>query len=91
MKNQMTNTIERAQARVNNLSYARKLAELENQMEHEAIEEQTLLMDLECQAEQDVILEQMMLAEFSYEAEQEAIAEAIYFENLVCEEELTCF
>ena len=51
MKNQMTNTIEGAQARVNDLSIAIQLAELESQMEQEAIEEQLLLADLECQAE----------------------------------------
>ena len=45
MKNQMTNTNEGAQARVNNRSIAMQLAELESQMEQEAIEEQLLLAD----------------------------------------------
>ena len=69
MKNQMTNTNEGAQARVTNLSYAMQLAELESQMEQEAIKEQLLLADLAYQAEQDVFLDQMMLAELAYEAE----------------------
>ena len=63
MKNQMTNTNEGGQARVNNLSYAMQMAELETQMEQEAIKEQMLLAGLECQAEQDAALEQMMLLE----------------------------
>ena len=91
MKNQMNNTKEGAQARVNNLSYAMQLAELESQMEQEAIKEHMLLADLECQVEQDAILDQMMLAELANEAEQDAVAEAMYIEDLVYEEELVCF
>ena len=52
MKNQMTNANEGTQAQVNNRSIAMQLAELESQMEQEAIKEQLLLADLECQAEQ---------------------------------------
>ncbi len=91
MKNQMTNTNEGAQARVNNRSIAMQLAELANQMEQEAIEEQLLQLDFECQAEQDAILDQMMLDELAYEAEQEAIADALYLEELAYEAELACF
>ena len=87
MKNQMTNTNEVAQARVNNRSIAMQLAELESQMEQEAIEEQLLLADLECQVEQDAILDQMMLEELAYEAGQDAVSDAMYLEELAYEAE----
>ena len=87
MNNQINHTTEGAQARVNNLSYAMQMAELESQMEQEAIKEQVLLADLECQAEQDAILYQMMLVELAYEAEQDAVAEAMYLEELAYEAE----
>ena len=44
----MTNTQTGAQAQVNNLSNAMQMAELEAQIEQEALEEQMLLTDLEC-------------------------------------------
>jgi hypothetical protein len=67
MKNQINHTNEGAQARVNNLSYAMQMAELEAQMEQEAINEQLLLADLECQMEQDSALELMMLLDLAYQ------------------------
>ena len=60
MKNQINHTNEGAQVQVNNLSYVMQMAELDAQMEQEAIEEQMLMADLECQAEQDAVLDQMM-------------------------------
>ena len=65
MKDQIMNTKDGAQARVNNRSIAMQLAELESQMELEAIEEQLLLADLECQAEQDAVADAMYLEELA--------------------------
>ena len=68
MKDQIINTKEGAQARVNNLS-AMQMAELESQMEQEAIKEQMVLAELECQAEQDAIAEAMYIEDLVYEEE----------------------
>ena len=89
MNNQMTYTTEGAQARVNNFSYAMQMAELEAQMEQEAIKEQLLLADLECQAEQDAVLERMMLLELERQAEEDVIADAMFiaalaYQDAVC-------
>ena len=59
----MNNTKEGAQARVNNLSYAIQMAELESQMEQETIKEQMLLDELASQAEQDAFDQAMLMAD----------------------------
>ena len=46
MKNQMINTKEGAPARVNNLSYAMQLAELDSQMEQDYVAEAMYIEDL---------------------------------------------
>ena len=91
MNNQINNKNEGAQARVNNLSYAMQMAELEAQIEQEAFEDQMLLADLECQAEQDAIADAMFIEELAYEAEQEAFANAMYIAESANKEVLVCF